>query len=207
MQLDATLTLANLNIRREKAGDDEGPIAVDLKFTGDVKPEEIKGLFTTEAQFRRLLGDRWDVDNDLTVTDSLRIPLEVEGVGCTFELKTELSEKPELRWTEANVDSITLETKPGRVVGIKLRVQVHPTKEQVAQLTDWHSMDLDVSVWSRQHDLNLERAPAPAKAAEEADETFGAGDQDIFTPADDADVIVPGQKPPQRPKRRAAVAH
>lgn len=198
MKLDTNLTLSHLNLRREKAGDEDGPIAVDLKLTGDVRPEDIAGLFSTDAQFRRILGDRWDKDNDLTITDSTVIKLNVEGLGVTIELNAEIS-KTQLRWTEANVDSIVLETKPGRIVGLKLRAQVHPTKDQVAQLTDWHSAELQVSLWSRQHDLDLQVPEKAAKPA--APEAPVTGEKPLFTAVDDPEVIVPGQKPPQRPKR------
>lgn len=203
MKLDTTLTLAHLNLRREKAGDEDGPIAVDLKFTGDVRPEALAGLFTTEAQFRRILGDRWDKDNDLTITDSTVIKLNVEGLGVTIELNAEIS-KTQLRWTEANVDSIVLETKPGRVIGLKLRAQVHPTKEQVAQLTDWHSADLLVSLWSRQHDLDLQQ---PATGPVESMDALAVdAEPALFTPVDHPDAVVPGQRPPQRPKRHGTAA-
>lgn len=202
MKLDTTLTLSHLNLRREKAGEDEGPIAIDLKFTGDVRPEEVAGLFTTEAQYRRVLGDRWDVDNDLTITDATKIPLSVEGIGVTIELETEIA-GVKLRWPEGNVDGIVLEAKPGRLLGLKLRAQVHPTKEQVAQLTDWHSADLKVSLWSRQHDLDLQE---PAKVAKPVEDAKPAAEKPLFTPADD-EPLVPGQKPPQRPKRHGATAH
>lgn len=219
MKLDTTLTLSHLNIRREKAGDEDGPIAVDLKLTGDVRPEDIAGLFTTDAQFRRILGDRWDKDNDLTITDSTVIKLNVEGLGVTIELNAEIS-KTQLRWTEANVDRIVLETKPGRIVALKLRAQVHPTKDQVAQLSDWHSADLLVSLWSRQHDLDLrqpESAPAsgdegqpPAEAKGDQipleDSQRAAAEKPLFTPVDHPDAVVPGQRPPQRPKRHGAAA-
>lgn len=202
MKLDTTLTLSHLNLRREKAGDDEGPIAIDLKFTGDVRPEDVSGLFSTDAQYRRILGDRWDGDNDLTITDATKIPLSVEGIGVTIELETEIA-GVKLRWPEGNIDGIVLETKPGRLVGIKLRAQVHPTKEQVAQLTDWHSADLKVSLWSRQHDLDLQ---VPEKAAKPA-APEATGEKPLFTVVDDPEVIVPGQKPPQRPKRHGVAAH
>lgn len=204
MKLDTTLTLSNVNLRREKAGDEEGPIAIDLKLTGDVRPEDVAGLFSTDAQYRRILGDRWDADNDLTITDATKIPLSVEGVGVTIELETEIA-GTKLRWTEGNVDSIVLETKPGRLIAIKLRAQVHPTKDQVAQLADWHSADLKVSLWSRQHDLDLQ---VPEKAAKPAPaETPPPADKPLFTAVDDPEVIVPGQKPPQRPKRHGVAAH
>jgi hypothetical protein len=202
MKLDTTLTLSHLNLRREKAGDDEGPIAIDLKFTGDVRPEDVSGLFSTDAQYRRILGDRWDGDNDLTITDATKIPLSVEGIGVTIELETEIA-GVKLRWPEGNIDGIVLETKPGRLVGIKLRAQVHPTKEQVAQLTDWHSADLKVSLWSRQHDLDLQ---VPEKAAKPAARE-ATGEKPLFTAVDEPEVIVPGQKPPQRPKRHGVAAH
>lgn len=203
MKLDTTLTLSHLNLRREKAGDEDGPIAIDLKLTGDVRPEVLSGLFTTDAQFRRILGDRWDKDNDLTITDSTVIRLNVEGLGVTIELNAEIS-KTQLRWTEANVDSIVLETKPGRIVGLKLRAQVHPTKEQVAQLTDWHSADLLVSLWSRQHDLDLQQ---PATGPVESMDALAVdAEPALFTPVDHPDAVVPGQRPPQRPKRHGTAA-
>lgn len=204
MKLDTTLTLSNVNLRREKAGEDEGPIAIDLKLTGDVRPEDVAGLFTTDAQYRRILGDRWDGDNDLTITDATKIPLSVEGIGVTIELETEIA-GVKLRWPEGNIDGIVLETKPGRRVGIKLRAQVHPTKEQVAQLADWHSADLKVSLWSRQHDLDLQVPEKAAKPA--AAEKPVSGEKPLFTAVDDPEVIVPGQKPPQRPKRHGVAAH
>lgn len=218
MKFDATLNLSHINLRRERAGDEDGPIAIDLKFTGDVRPEVLSGLFTTDAQFRRILGDRWDKDNDLTITDSTVIRLNVEGLGVTIELNAEIS-KTQLRWTEANVDSIVLETKPGRIVGLKLRAQVHPTKEQVAQLTDWHSADLLVSLWSRQHDLDLQQPATGSVESKDAPAPAADAEPKLFTEVDDGDQkkadwkevgkpLVPGQKPPQRPKgAKAAATH
>lgn len=87
--------------------------------------------------------------------------------------------------------------KPGRTVGVKMRVQVRPTKEQIAQLAEWYSCDLNLSVWTRQHDLDLGSPAGKTDAAADSKAKPSSAKAD-----DDENVaIVPGQKPPQRPRK------
>lgn len=215
MQLKSVMNLAHINWRRLKAGDRDSPLFFDLKFKGDLKPEEIEGLFTTAAQYQKLLSNRWDKDGDLTIADASVMPLDVEALGCTLELKTEIS-KDVQRWTEGDVDQITLHIKPGRLVAVEMRVRVRPTKQQVPIFWDWYSCDLEVSFWSRQHDLDLEEKSG--KKAEKSLQRDILDEQESPKPkkgkkvealegpkAADNAPLVPGQKAPQRP--RSAKTH
>lgn len=164
----ADATIQNVNVRREKAGDDEGPIAIDLSLSGTAKPDELTGLFATKASHKRLLAQLFDADGELVTTDLARIALAREGVGCSVALTTPSGEKVEI--DTADVNKIVLQPQAGMVVDWKLLVQFKPNDDQRAAVTAMIGRTVDVDVARRQGELELsrekDRRPATDPSAE-----------------------------------------
>lgn len=156
MKLMANLKIANVNLRREKAGDDEGPIAVDLKLTGTMPPEQLESMFTTKASYKRLLGELWDKDSELVTHDLSHLVLAREGVGVTATLQPEFTDPIEFDGAELNRIRIT--PQGGRQVDFVARLQVHPTNDQVKRLAEMLDDHVNVVIHQRQQGLDLDRA-------------------------------------------------
>ena len=165
MKLEMTLNLAHLNTRREKAGEDDGPVAVDIKRKGEVKPENCKDLFSTDASFDKLLGELWDKNGELTTSDLGSMRLNREAQDCNIVLETEIS-KSALKFETGGLSKVTLKPLAGKLIEIGLRLQVHPKPEQYGTLCEWLGHDLDISVKKKQGELSLPRGKAKPEGAD-----------------------------------------
>ncbi len=216
MQLQSEFTIKHVNIRREKAGEEQGPVAVDIRLGAKIAPAELHGLFATQASFDRILGQLWNDEDELTTSDLDKITLQRAGVGRLVDLIPQVS-NDKLRLEGADVNKITLKPEAGRLVDVSLRVQAKPTKEQIARLSEWLGCSLNVAVSQRQAELPLQsgaaeqdagEAPDPDRAAvqQSVQDLAAAGVLKVSSPAAGAEdgAVVPGQRPPQRPKKAAA---
>lgn len=160
MKWKTLLQLEHLNVRREKDGDDDGPVATDLKLTGTVKAEALLDLFSTQAAFDYALGSLYRPDGEMVTHDIARILLAREGIGVQVRLATEFSEP--MDFEGAILDRIKLKPLPGRSVEVCVRVVVKPRPAQLAQLADSLGQDLTLDISQRQSSLALDEPPAPA---------------------------------------------
>lgn len=166
LRLQALMNLSNINVRREKAGKEDGPIATDLKLVGKVHLADIKPLFLSDHGFAVLEG-LYDSEGNLRSQDFDGFKLTRELTGAKAHLSTALGTP--IDFDLANVDTFTVELELGRTVMMSLRLQVHPTADEVSKLTQWLASDITVILEQTQGELKLaggtETQPAEAAAS------------------------------------------
>jgi hypothetical protein len=155
-KFNAVMEVSNINIRREKAGEDEGPIAIDVTLKSEMGHKAVKGLFHSDHGYKDVLGQLWTEKGELACVDVDMIRLSREMTGAKVSLKTELGHGVDFE--HANVNKIQLVPKPGNIVDVKLRVQSNPTAEQIAKLSEFHGHEIKVVVVQRQGELLDEAA-------------------------------------------------
>lgn len=160
MDIALAVTVKNLNLRREGAGEDEGPLAYDVKITGTTNdPTKLEGVFSTPASHQLILMSQWRDDNELATQDLEQIPLRIEHSGLRCTLKDpetdpdqeELDlgdEKPQpFEISSCKLSKIKLTAKPNRIVDFAWRLQFYPTPEQISRLAELldHEMTCELS--------------------------------------------------------------
>ncbi len=159
MKLKAELQIANINVRREKEGENEGPVALDLKLAGSIALADIAELFSTPTG-HKAVADLYTEDGDLRTHDIKTIELAAEGVGVMVGINTGI--KSMLDFDCADVNKIKLTLKPGRLIDMAMRLQLKPTKGQIAALTDLLHESTTIHIESKQGELGLETPDAAA---------------------------------------------
>lgn len=166
MNLDQLVcTLANVNVRREKAGDEQGPVALDLKFQGEAKPEALREMFATGAGFDVVLGSLFDEDGEMSSHDVETIRLTRTAVGHSCTLETGLTGVLQLETVDA--DKVVLQPKDGPIVGYSFRIKVKPTPEQLGELSKMLEQEVKVTLARKQSELDLKK-PEKKKGAKAA---------------------------------------
>lgn len=194
MKILAQFVIANLNIRREKAGEGDGPVACDIKLTSDLKSDAVASFFSTDSSRKRVLDSLWTDEGELTTTDVQKITLTAQIKGGRLSLTPEFSAAE--TFETADINKITIAPKAGKTCEVSIRAQVKPTPEQMGRLAELLHCEILVTADRKQGELELQAQPPEEEKPEE--------EQSDEKPGDGA--VVPGQKPPQRPKRSAAPA-
>lgn len=164
-QLDVMMNMAHMNLRREKAGEDEGPVAADLKLTAEIGVDALKGLFSTKNAFDTVMGAMWTAKGELATSDVDTITVARELTGCKVTLKAGDHGTAE-DFDSGEVNKIRIKPLAGKCCELTIRLQVHPSDEQVAWLAEHYGYDLRVTVAQRQQSLDLQAgASAGAEAA------------------------------------------
>lgn len=166
MNLDQlSCTLANVNVRREKAGDEQGPVAVDLKFQGEAHPDALKEMFATGAGFDTVLGSLFDEDGEMAShdVDSIRLTRTAVGHSCTIE--TGLNAVLELETVDA--DKVVLLPKDGPVVAYSFRVKFKPSPEQLGEISKLLEQQVKLTLARKQSELDLKK-PEKKKGGKKA---------------------------------------
>lgn len=175
MKLEAEMTLSHLSLRREIEGEGDGPVAADIKLTANMAPGKVSGLFASKTSFEQLLKSLYRDDGELVTSDLDSMVLAREYTGVEVNLDTLHGKKP-VEFADAKLNKITLEPKAGRVVGVTLRLQVHPTGEQVARLSDMQKMTVNaickggelVKAEEKQTKMDLATGPEASAAEDES---------------------------------------
>lgn len=160
-------TVAHLNVRREKAGDEEGPVALDIKLTGDARPEDLKQLFATDEGYKHVLGNFFDESGEMVSHDVSTITLRREAVGHRMAIIFGLSDTT-IDIETCDVDRIKLTPDDGPMVGYSMRVQVKPSAATLAELSALLERQVTVKIEHKQSELDLEQPKRrKAKSAED----------------------------------------
>lgn len=148
-KFNAVMEVSNINIRREKAGDEDGPIAVDVTLKAELGEMAIKGLFHSNAAYEKVLGRFWEKDGELACID-------VGAIKLTRELEGKIKIGPDIGFIEfehGQVNKAEIRPKPARLVDVKIRVQANPSSEQIAKLTEFHGKEVHLVFVQRQGEL------------------------------------------------------
>ncbi len=128
MQVDSTLTIANLTPRSEMHGD-EPKSACTVKLEGELPAGEVKRFFSTEASYERVLGTMWTERGDLTTTDVKSIPLTVQIIGGTAVMSTPFGEKVD--FGQVKVDKVIVKPVAGAKCEVSMNMAATPDKESL----------------------------------------------------------------------------
>lgn len=183
MKVLAQFQISHINIRREKAGEEEGDLGCDISLKSTVKADAVASFFSTESSRRRVLDDLWNEDGELTTTDVSKIGLTTKIEGGTLSLKSEFSAAES--FDPANLNKVSIVPIAGGMVEVSMRAQVNPTSEQLGRLSNLLGCEVHVIADRKQGELELQ---APT-SEDEKDDVEAEGS------------VVPGQPAPQRPKR------
>lgn len=212
MQLEAAMKVTHINTRREREGDsDDGPLAVDVKLEANLDIDRLKKCFSSDASFRLLLSNLFDENDDLLTLDIAEIPLKVEAEKCAASLTTQVSEQS-VSFEEAKFNSIRITPTQGRVANVTARLQTRVTDEQYAMLGSMLKHDVDFKLSGAgatpeaakdQGELSLARGKTEGagEATEGTEKMLPVPDLSAAAEDDKPKVEVPGQKPPQRPRK------
>lgn len=129
-KLDLVLTSATIN--PEKAGGDDGEKGSALRFDGDVLIDKLDGIFTDEKQHPALVEMLYGAKDghDLLARDVKTIALGLEMEKVTATLSGPVVEDERIKFTGCKLNSVALEPKHGRAIGITLKLYVHPADDQ-----------------------------------------------------------------------------
>lgn len=167
----ARLTIGSVNLRREKAGDEPGEVAVDVKFRGTLSADETRGLFWTQGSHDRLLSQLYDDEGELRSIDVDQLTLSRKGEGVVAEIERLSGVIGAMHFEGAKFNQVKLVPRPGRAVDITCRLQVYPDGNQLESLADLIDTEVDLSVELAQADL-VQRAENENDAAEDDGEDF-----------------------------------
>lgn len=190
MNVLASFQISNLNPRREKAGEDDGDLACDIKLSAELTADAVSGFFSTDSARARLLDDLWTSDGELATTDLDKFYLTTHIKGGKATIKSEMGTPEHFEGVDLN--KITLKPKASRMVEVSMRLQVHPTCEQMGRLAELLGCEVMIVVERSQAEMELQ-----PPGDEDEKENVEVQDEIPI----EVEAVVPGQKPPQRPKR------
>ena len=144
MKLRAELTVVNMTMRAELAGNETGAIASDIKLSGEVKLAQVEQLFSTPAGFK-LLESMYQGNDELAVTEYGEFSITREVAGVKADLESTFGGSA-VKFAGGEFNNITLKALPGRKVLFTGRLQVHPTKEQWGEMTTILKQTVDAHI-------------------------------------------------------------
>lgn len=127
--------MVNLNLRVEKAGKKPGEKAADLRFETVVKADrlsDVPGCGDSHAMLATFYAD----DGSLKRLGVSGYDIETETLLATVKVGGCLEDATSEEFRRVTIGNIHVEPKSDRAVMITFRLQVHPTKEQAAELFD-----------------------------------------------------------------------
>lgn len=153
MRFEANLTIAHLNIRREKAGEKRGPLAVDIKLTGKIGTGAFGPLLDGDQHAGAMIEGLFDAEGNLRSHNFQTIPLAMEHKN----LAVTLSAGPDKKEFEVSqINSISIDPDIGRTVTVDARLQVNAKGTEIAWLAEMLSYDVRVIAESKQGTLKLD---------------------------------------------------
>ncbi len=206
MRLQTEMEIASVKFTRKNVGASQGPLAMYLMLKGDVSADSLIDLFPTVSSYEQEIHDRWGADDELRHQLIKELPLEIKGTGVRFEIVPQFGEK--LVYQTADVDRVTVTLKAGRRVDLAFRVLVNPTDAQIMPTVQKLNNVMQIDVWSRQAELDLSNQEGDEAERRKQQEAKGKDPEAKPAKASKAakepegESLVPGQKPPQRPKAR-----
>jgi len=169
MKLKRSFTLAHINVRKQKAGKDLGPTAVDLKWQAEVHPQDLKDFFPTEASYESVIKRLFLETGELVCSDFKKIELHTQCLSANLTITNGSGMSDALKYKGATVDKVRIEPKAGPVVGITFRTTlVDPGN--IDRLTEWNQQDLDVTISGKWADKDKQQSLPVQPPPEELEE-------------------------------------
>lgn len=176
MNFTGALNIAHLNVRKEKSGEDKGPVAVDIKLSGEVGIKAISGFFSTKSAFGVLDG-LYLKGGELITNDVASLRLAGEAKDVKASIAVEGAPGQPVSFMGAKLNKIVLLPRAGRTVDLTARLQVYPTPDQHARLAEL----LESTVLVDLHSANMDLFSSAGEEEEEEEEEEEAGDTSATT--------------------------
>lgn len=157
MKIRIECNLSHLNVRRERAGDGPGEVAVDLKLTATVKHQALKPIFTDTANYAALVGALFDEAGELSCPEIQSVRLQREFVNGTATLKSPFGDPQEL--DDVKLNKVTLTPHSGGLLDITLRLQATPKENQLSVLGTLLAQTVELVYQGKQAELELPAQP------------------------------------------------
>jgi hypothetical protein len=155
MKLTMEAQFSHMNIRPEKSGEEQGPVAADLKFQAEVPVKNLRHLFRTKVAFETALEGLYDTETkEPKCGDIESIKLRTEGVGMVTTIKTISGESVE--FGAGTLNKIMLTPLAGMRASLTFRLQVHPEPEQTGKLQGMLMQSITFDSKGHQQELDLE---------------------------------------------------
>jgi hypothetical protein len=164
VRFTAALLVAHLNVRREKAGEEGGPVAADIKLTGLVKSADLQHLFTSDRSAAVLEG-MYDAEGNIAAGDIETLKLRTGLKSVRAHLKPKGGEA--VKFDGAELNQLKLTPQLGRTVEVSMRLQVNPTHKQVADLSDLLNIEVKASLEGMQAELDFDESEEEEETEEE----------------------------------------
>lgn len=161
LKLDKTeVMLTNLNIRRERHGEEERVVGVDLNIAMDTTAVVLDKLqHNMPITYQKLLYDK---EGNRRFTGFSAIKFETEFEKHIVKLNYSVDDANEKEFQGVNLGKFNAEIKSGNLVELKFQLQLNPTDEQTHWLTDGYHIELwEIEVLgAMQSEMDLEEPQA-----------------------------------------------
>lgn len=157
MKLKANLKFASINVRREKEGNEEGPIAIDIGIAGPMQIDLLQDLFSTRKSFDVLLAKLYDESSgELVCGDLASMKLKIDAMNVCVTITTSELKPRSFVLKDCEFNEVKLEPVSGRVCDFKGRIQCKPSKEMLADLSQLLHETLEFDLSPAQSNLDLD---------------------------------------------------
>lgn len=131
MQHEGEWKVTNVNTRVEKAGEDDGDIAVDVNVENIVHRSTVKAIFDNH-QLDALLAGLYDEGGHVLNAGVVAIKLDNEFTGGIARIETGLNEFAVLR--DARVCKFVVKPQGSGTLEMKFQIQGHPSDGDIEAL-------------------------------------------------------------------------
>lgn len=169
MKLIAVAKLMTFKTDREDS-EVEAHVEIDagLKFKAMLHLSDLTGMLDTHCV--ALLEGVHDADGNLRTHAFGQIHISGKATGVSATFSSDLNGSTEVKFSEAEVDGITLELQGQRQVELEFKVKTDASDTQVAALASMIKHGVKVELWSRQAELEFGTGAAPKAKAPETEE-------------------------------------
>lgn len=168
MKIHSSFVVTNMQTRVEMAGDKPDRGAVTLSLKGSMNQDEVKMLFSTESQYKKVLGQFWDKEGDLTIADLGTLPLTVEVIGGNAVITNGFAEKH--AFNGVKVGDVNVTPQAGRECVVTAKMSVYPDQDSLWFLFKHQKLAVDITCTPGQLTVEDGIAQEKERASSEAEQ-------------------------------------
>lgn len=165
MRFEAVLTISSVNIRREKAGGEDGDLGMDVQLTGQIGTAAFQPLLDGDAHGAAVLEGLYSAEGELRSLNIKNIDLKAEHKNLSVLLKAGPDKQ---QFDGVDLNNISVVPQVGRAVEVTARLQLNPGDHQVEWLADMLRKEVHVVAEAKQQKLDLPEGKKKGKGKAEA---------------------------------------
>lgn len=159
MHFEAVLTISSVNIRREKAGGEDGDLGMDIQLKGKIGTAAFHPLLDGDQHAAALLDGIYDAEGNLRSLNVKDIAFKAEHKNLSVTLKAGPDRQ---KFDGVDLNSISVVPEIGRAVEVTARLQLNPGDHQVEWLADMLRKEVHIVADAKQQKLDLKDQPKAA---------------------------------------------